>query len=339
MKKSLLLTGLVFFFSILFFLNSAIAQQNAPVKAAVLFFMPTGNAYENPFTINAEKGIATAAKAFPNILSARIYPYSTTGIHEYVKFSAERGHKIMVGIGSYYAEAFEKIAHLFPDKHFIVIEGKSDLKNIKSILYDNYEAGYLAGAAAAVCTKTDKVAFIGAMPGALIDDYKKGFTDAVKKYNPKAIVSIKYISLKIDGFSNKEKAYEISSGLYRRNYDIIFGAAGESGLGIIDAARTNKKYAIGVDANQDGISKGYVLTSVVKNLDTAIVNLVQSISENKYTSRTQLYNVGNVGISLTDFEYTKDKISKQKMDKIKDIIFNIKKGHTNSLTSEIHGKR
>lgn len=335
MKKTAIL-----FFAILFIFSFSISQvySKAPVKTAVLFFMPTGNAYENPFTIMAEKGIATASKAFPNILSARIYPYSTTGIHAYAKFSAERGHSIMVGIGSYYAPAFEKIAPLFPDKKFIVIEGDSKIKNIKSILYDNYEAGYLAGVAAAICTKTNKVGFIGGMPSEIINQYKLGFTAAVKKHNPRAIVSIKYVGINTSGFTNKDTAYRISNVLFRRGYDIIFGVAGESGIGIIDAARTNKKYAIGVDANQDGLAKGHVLTSVVKNLDTAIVNLVQTISEDKYTSRKKEYNVGNVGITLTDFRYSKNKISREKINKIKDIIFNMKKNHANSLTREIRGK-
>ncbi|PKK90320.1 MAG: hypothetical protein CVV64_10155 [Candidatus Wallbacteria bacterium HGW-Wallbacteria-1] len=314
------------------------SSASSLLRGGVLFFMPVGEAVDNPFILNAETGISTAAKAFPNIPMARIYPYSTDHIHEYVKFAAQRGNNIMVGIGAYYAAAFEKIADIFPDKHFIVIEGQSDRPNIKSILFDNYEAGFLAGIAAAISTENNRVGFIGAAPVQPVMDFKKGFQDAVKKYNPKAIVNYRYAAVDYSGFSMVEKGFELAGQLYGQGCDTLFAAAGATGKGVIDAARTYRKYAIGVDSNQDGIAKGFVVTSVIKKVDTAIVNLIQSISTGTFTRDDEVYHIGNVGLTLTDFAFSRNRLGKEKIDRIRDAMFDLKRLHRDSLASEIRGK-
>lgn len=318
--------------------TAAEGLQKSILRGGVLFFMPVGDSAENPFIINAEAGISTASRTFRNIPMARIYPYSTDYIHEYVKFAAQRGNNIMVGIGTYYAPAFEKIADMFPDKHFIVIEGKSDKPNIKSLLFDNYEAGYMAGVVAAISTENNRVGFIGAAPVSPVTDFKQGFQDAVRRYNPKSIVNYRYAAVDYSGFSMEEKGFEMATDLYRQGCDILFAAAGATGKGVIDAARTHKKYVIGVDTNQDGIAKGFVITSVVKKVDTAIVNLIQSISSGTFNREDELYHIGNVGLTLTDFAFSRNKLGREKLNRIKDALYDMKRQHKDSLASEIRGE-
>lgn len=310
------------------------AIETTAVAAPVIFFMPIGNS-SNPFVHMTEIGIKAGASLFPSLKIARVYPYSDEYIHEYIKFTASRGNQYIVGIGSYYADAFDKVADLFPTVNFIVIDGKSSRKNVKSIVFNNREAGYLAGAVAAQITASRKIGFIGGKETEVIFDFEKGFREAARKVSKDIEVASRYISKGNDGYSNEKAGFEIANEMYKSGADILFAAAGESGLGSIDAARTNKKYIIGVDSDQDGIAKGLVITSVIKRLDAAIVNLMQDIATGKYTNDEIVYNVGNVGFTLSNFSFTRGKIGKEKMDRIFDMIFDVKRKYGYSETSKI----
>lgn len=309
-----------------------------PAKA-ILFFMPSGNAFENPFITAAEKGIYTAAKAFPEVPIARIYPYSMATIHEYIKFAASRGHRIIVGVGAYYAPAFEKIAAEFPEHHFILVDAEVDIPNVKSVVFDNYEAGYMAGLVAGLASETRKVGFIGACPIGLIGDFRKGFKAGASVISPDIIVYTRFLSQGPEGFSMAYEASKVADGLYGRGCDILFSAAGASGLGVIDSARAKRKYVIGVDADQDGLAKGYVLTSVMKRVDAAVTNIIQEVSEGKLERGKLMYNLGNMGLTLTDFRYSENKLGKDSIRKIKDLLFELKLKYKNSLASEIRSHR
>lgn len=313
-------------------LNAAELMTESSVS--VIFFMPIGNSLD-PFIQMCEKGIHVSAALFPGLKIARVYPYSDDYVHEYIKFAAMRGHEYIVGIGSYYADAFEKIADEFPNKNFIVIDGKSTKKNVKSVIFNNTEAGVLAGATAGILTSNNKIGFIGGRETGIIFDFEKGFAEGVKKHNKKAELTVKYISKGNDGYTNQKAGFEIADAMYKNGADIIFAAAGASGLGSIEAARLNKKMIIGVDADQDELARGIVMTSIIKRLDTSIVNLLQSIATAKYDSKETVYNLANVGFALSSFTYSKNKIGKEKLDKIYDELFNLKKKYEYSERSKL----
>lgn len=314
--------------------NAPAATQVADHSASVIFFMPVGDP-SNPFIHMSEVGIIAASSLFPNLKIARVYPYSDDYIHEYIKFTAMKGHDYIVGIGSYYADAFAKVADEYPNRSFIVIDGKSEKKNVKSITFANYEAGYLAGVVAGALSTQKSVGFIGGRNARPILDFQKGFEDAVKKMNGKITVTSKIIAEGNEGYSDIPAGNRIANEMYKSGCDVLFAAAGASGIGSIDAARTHKKYIIGVDSDQDGLAKGIVATSVIKRLDTAIVNLLQDIATGKFSFDEVSYNVGNVGFTLSNFNYTRDRIGKEKMDLIFDNIFEVKKKYDYSETSKV----
>lgn len=315
------------------------AGGNVDPSKAILFFMPSGNAFENPFITAAEKGIYAASKAFPEVPIARIYPYSVDTIHEYIRFAASRGHRIIVGVGAYYAPAFEKIAGDFPDHHFILIDAEVTLPNVKSVVFDNFEAGYMAGLVAGLGSENRRVGFIGACPIDLIRDFRKGYKAGVAAISPDTIVHTRFISSGFDGFSMADEASKIADELYRRGCDVLFSAAGASGLGVIDSARFNRKYVIGVDADQDGLAKGFVLTSVMKRVDSAVTNIIQAVSEGKLERGRLVYNLGNMGLTLTDFRFSENRMGRESIRKIRDLLFDLRLKYKDSLASEIRSHR
>lgn len=300
------------------------AGDSAEVCINAIYFMPVGS-MSNPFTQMAEVGLQISDSLYPQIRTSRIYLYFDGRINDYIKSILSVGdHSHVIGIGSYYAAIFDELADAYPDKKFIVIDARAENKKVKSIDFDNFEAGYMAGAACAQITASAKIGFIGGSKDKVILDFEKGFRTAAAKNQtgPKALeINSEYISEGVEGYSDPAAGGRIASAMYDKGCDVLFAAAGASGLGAIEAARKRKKYIVGVDSDQDSIAPGNVVTSVIKRLDNAIINLNKDIAENKLTAERVTYGFGNAGLTFSAFKHTKNKIGKKKYDKIINSMF------------------
>lgn len=311
------------------------AVQAESANASVIFFMPVGSA-DNPFVLMAEKGILAASQLHPEIPVARVYPFSVDQIHHYMAFAAGKGHAYIIGVGAYYADAFAKIADQFPNTHFVIIDGKLNKANVKSVVFNDYEGGMLAGAVAGVATQRNHVGFLGAMKdNPAVAEFARGFHDGVKKVNSRSRISVDYIGKTPAAFSDRQAGYDKAAAMYRNGCDVIFPAAGAAAIGSIDAARDKRKFVIGVDGDLDNRGVGYVLTSIMKRLDTAVLNLMRDIAENKLTTHTLEYNTGNEGFTLTSFPYTATTLGRDKLARIHDVLFELKCRHDGSLANRI----
>ncbi|MGL5744634.1 MAG: BMP family lipoprotein, partial [Cetobacterium sp.] len=138
---------------------------------------------------------------------------------------------------------------------------------------------------------------------------------------------IKVLSAYIGGtsaFSDPLKANEMATMQIKQGADVLYHAAGGSGLGVLEAAKDNGIYAIGVDSDQDDFVKGTVLTSMMKNVDIAVYNTVQSILNNEFIGGDFYYGLEEGGVGTTDFRNTKDIIGAEKIERLKLIIEKIK---------------
>jgi basic membrane protein A len=293
-------------------------------EISVIYFMPVGS-LSNPFTQMAEVGIKISSSLYPEIKAARIYLYFDRHMDNYIKSILSVGdHRYIIGIGSNYAKIFDSLADSYPDRHFIVIDAKAENPKVKSIEFDNFEAGYMAGAVSAILTKSRNIGFIGGARDKGILDFEKGFRAAAVKNNPELKeneISSEYIAEGVEGYSDATAGARIADKMYDGGCDVIFAAAGASGLGAIDSARKRKKYIIGVDSDQDSIAPGAVITSVIKRLDTAIINLAGEIAANGYGGAQVKYNIGNAGLTFSAFKHTKNKIGAKKYNRIFSAVF------------------
>lgn len=293
-------------------------------EISVIYFMPVGS-LSNPFTQMAEVGIKISASLYPQIKAARIYLYFDRHIDNYIKSILAVGdHRYIIGIGSNYAKLFDSLAGAYPDRHFIVIDAKAENPKVKSIEFDNFEAGYMAGAVSAIVTKSRKIGFIGGARDKGILDFEKGFRAAAVKNNPEIKdnqISSEYIAEGVEGYSDAAAGARIADKMYGGGCDVIFAAAGASGLGAIDSAGKSKKYIIGVDSDQDSIAPGAVITSVIKRLDTAIINLAGEIASGGFGGAPVKYNIGNAGLTFSAFKHTKNKIGAKKYNRIFSAVF------------------
>ncbi|MBH1935887.1 BMP family ABC transporter substrate-binding protein [Streptomyces sp. AV19] len=236
---------------------------------------------------------------------------------------AEAGYNPVVGVGFNYQKSVEKVAKDHPDTTFAVVDSVAAGKNVESITFGEHEGSYLAGVAAALKSKNHKVGFIGGVNNALIQKFQAGFEQGVKDTDPNAKVTSQYLYPNNDkGFNDPAAAKDKAKGMLDSGIDVIYTAAGLSGNGSIEAIAGQKDaWAIGVDSDQyqqPGLEKykDHILTSVVKNVDVAVFDLIKSVKDGKPLTGPKTYLLKDGGVSLATsgghIDDIKDKIEAAK---------------------------
>jgi basic membrane protein A and related proteins len=217
---------------------------------------------------------------------------------------------LIYGIGYMMQEAMTDIAKQQKDSHFAIVDSVVEQPNVASIMFKEQEASFLAGVAAGLATKTNKIGFIGGMESEVIERFEAGFLAGVKAVNPEAKVDSQYAG----AFDKAELGQTISSKMYSSGADIVFHAAGGTGNGLFKEARDLKEkdpsreiWAIGVDSDQtaegiveiDGEEKNVVLTSALKRVDNAVVDLTTKAKEGNFPGgEVTTYGLAEDGVGL-----------------------------------------
>lgn len=229
---------------------------------------------------------------------------------------------ILILVGAQHAEMIKKIAPNFPDKKFILSEVPIEgLNNTSSVFFAQGEGSFLAGALAALTSKSGKIGFIGGTPVPQVRQFEQGYVDGAKYAVPNIQIEISYVTpLGIfSGFNAPAKGYNMAMEQYKEGVDVIFTVAGLTGNGIIEAARRSGKYAIGVDSDQDSLAKGFVLTSMIKKLDVAAYNELKAVMQGNFEPGPTSYGLKQNGVGLSEMKYTRDKIPAHVLKKVDDI--------------------
>ncbi|MFF9351290.1 BMP family protein [Streptomyces sp. NPDC014734] len=220
---------------------------------------------------------------------------------------AEGGYNPVIAVGFAYQNAVAKIAAKYPKVSFGLVDSVADAKNVDNIVFTEEQGSYLAGVAAALKSKDGQVGFIGGVDLPLIKKFAAGFQQGVMETNPKAKVQIQYLSTGSDlsGFGSPDKGSAAAKGMLDKGADVIFAAAGGSGAGSIEAVAGKKgAWSIGVDSDQAldpslAKYKDTILTSVVKNVDGGVYDLIKSVKDGKPLAGTQTYTLAKDGVGLT----------------------------------------
>ncbi|MGW1197314.1 BMP family lipoprotein [Streptomyces sp. NPDC002536] len=236
---------------------------------------------------------------------------------------AEAGYNPVIGVGFNYAKSIEKVAKDYPKTTFGIVDSVVPGSNVDSITFGEHEGSYLAGVAAALKSKNHKVGFIGGVNNALIQKFQAGFEQGVKDTDSSVQVTSQYLYPNNDkGFNDPAAAKDKAKGMLDSGIDVIYTAAGLSGNGSIEAVAGQKgAWAIGVDSDQyqqPGLEqyKSSILTSVVKNVDVAVYDLVKSVKDGKPLTGEHKYLLKDDGVSLATsggfIDDIKDKIEAAK---------------------------
>jgi basic membrane protein A len=213
---------------------------------------------------------------------------------------ARRGAQIVVGVGFSQASSMEKVAKEFPQTKFAIIDAVVDLPNVQSIVFKEHEGSFLVGMAAAMASRTGKIGFVGGMDIPLIRKFALGYEEGAKYVNPKIEVFQNMTGTTPAAWNDPTRGGELARSQFDRGADVVYAAAGATGLGVLQAAKDKGKLAIGVDSNQNHIHPGTILTSMVKRVDLAVFETFRSARDGKWKSGVRIMGVadGGVGYSL-----------------------------------------
>ncbi|MGV8881442.1 MAG: BMP family lipoprotein [Rhodoglobus sp.] len=239
--------------------------------------------------------------------------------------AGDEGLGLVVDLEYSHGEILPKVAADYPDTDWVLVNAEAAGDNVASVLFQEQEGSYLAGALAAMQTtntadpkiNADKViGVIGGTQGAGIDKFLVGFIQGAKDVDPDVQVLTAYSN----DFADPTKGQQLAQSMFEQGADIVYAVAGGTGAGVIQAAQDANHYAIGVDANQDGVAPGFVLTSMLKKTDVAMETVLGLYADDKFPGGTTI-NLGLAedGVGLSDFEFTKDAIGQATIDKIAEI--------------------
>lgn len=286
-----------------------------PVKVGIV--LSTGGLGDKSFNDAAYRGLEQAKKEL-GIEFKYVEPASPAEDEEFLREYADANYDLIIATGFQMTESAKAVAADYPDLKFAIIDDVIDLPNVKSLTFKEEEGSFLVGALAAMMSKTGVVGFVGGMENPLIKKFEVGYEQGAKYINPK----VKVLSVYTTGpnpFNDPVRGKENAISEINQGADVVYHAAGGTGMGVIDAAKQKGVYAIGVDSNQDSVAPGTVLTSMIKKVDVAVFDTVKSVKDGKFQPGLTVYGVAENGVGTTEFEFTKEKIGAEKLARLEEI--------------------
>ncbi|MEO1092066.1 MAG: BMP family ABC transporter substrate-binding protein [Pseudomonadota bacterium] len=216
---------------------------------------------------------------------------------------ANRGADVIVGVGFGFTTPMEKIAPEFPDTKFVVIDSVVDVPNVRSVVFEEHEGSFLVGMAAAMASETGTVGFVGGMDIPLIRNFLHGYEQGVAHVSGDAEVVANMTGDTPAAWNDPTKGAELAQSQFDRGADVVYHAAGGTGLGVLQEAADEGKLGIGVDSNQNYLHPGSVLTSMIKRVDVAVYNAFKDAQDGSLGGGMQSLGLAEdgVGYALDDF--------------------------------------
>jgi basic membrane protein A len=273
------------------FASPALAQD-AP---AVVFDM--GGKFDKSFNEAAYNG-AERFKKESGIAYRDFEVTNESQREQAIRNMARRGATVVVCIGFAQASGLEKVAKEFPNVKFTIIDAVVELPNVQSVIYKEHEGSFLVGMAAAMASKTGKVGFVGGMDIPLIRKFALGYEEGAKFANPKIEIFQNMTGTTPAAWNDPTKGGELARSQFDRGADVVYAAAGATGLGVLQAAKDRGKLAIGVDSNQNHLHPGTILTSMVKRVDLAVYDAMKTAKDNTWKPGLKVLGLKEDGIAV-----------------------------------------
>ena len=208
-----------------------------------------------------------------------------------------RGATLVIAVGFSYARAIEAVAGENPGRSFAIIDVSwLDLPNLRQYAFREHEGSYLMGIAGALTSRTGTIGFVGGMDVPLIHRFACGFAQGAAASRPGIRVLQDMTGRTPAAWNNPDKGAALAHGQFARGADVVFHAAGGTGIGVIRAAAEAGKYAIGVDLNQNGLAPGTVLTSMLKRVDVAAYETLKDAMRGRFSAGTVTLGLAEGGV-------------------------------------------
>ena len=306
---------------------AALAQPQT-IKPAIVY--DKGGKFDKSFN----EGVFMGAEKFKketNVDFRDFEPTNDAQIEQALRRFARDGHSPIIAVGFSQATALKKVAAEFPDLKFTIIDMVVELPNVQSVVFKEHEGSYLVGLLAAMASKSGKVGFVGGMDIPLIRKFACGYVQGVKAAKADAEIFQNMTGSTPAAWNDPVKGGELAKSQIDRGADVVYHAAGGTGIGVLRAVADAGKLGIGVDSNQNALHPGKVLTSMLKRVDVAAYNSFKAAQDGSWKPGVSVLGLREEGIDWALDDNNKALISpemKAAADKAKaDIIAGTVKVH------------
>ncbi len=220
---------------------------------------------------------------------------------------------LIICVGYMLADATKTAAEENPDQKFAIIDDATiDLDNVACLMFEQEQASYLVGYVAGLTTKTNNVGFVLGMSNETMNQFGYGYYAGAIDANP----NVKVQGMNANSFADAATGKADANSMITNGADIIFHAAGGTGLGVIEACQEAGIYAIGVDSDQSSVAPKTVITSAMKRVDSAVYDIVEKTMDDKFQSGVITYDLASEGVDIAP---TQDLLSQDVIDKVNDV--------------------
>jgi basic membrane protein A len=294
-------------------------KPGSTTKVGVVF--DVGGLGDKSFNDAAHRGMLKA-KAELGVQTQYIEPGDGSDREGAIRQRAAAGDNLVIGVGFIFSDDITNLAKQFPDAKFACIDYtlpqgvEKTPGNLVGLRFREHEGSFLVGAIAGLVTKTKKLGFVGGMKIPLIRKFEAGFEAGVKHVCPDCTVLSAYAGTEPKAFADPTKGKELALAQYARGVDIIYHASGKTGDGVFDAAKEQKKFAIGVDSDQFHVAPCCVLTSMIKNVDVAVFDTIKEVVDHKFASGVREFGLADNGVGFVYDDNNKAFIPQAVVDQV-----------------------
>ena len=303
-------------------------RENCQIRVGIVFDI--GGKNDRSFNAAAWEGVRKAEQDLP-ICLYDVEPGNPTSIEPAMRAFAERNFDLIIGVGFAQGPIMQTVATDYPDIKFAIVDGvifeadgKTPKSNVASLVFREHEGSYLVGMIAASKSRTGVIGFLGGMDIPLIHRFNKGYEEGAKAVNPDIRIHTNYVGVTDHAWNNPGKGKELALSQIEKGADVIFTAAGNSGLGAFGAVEQYginpdghaNRFVIGVDSNQNGVKPGFVLTSMVKRVDVAVYDAVQEVLEGRFKGGFHVFGLEEDGVIYAMDEHNRALIPREVIEKV-----------------------
>jgi basic membrane protein A len=294
-----------------------VTTLQAEIKPAVVY--DTAGKFDKSFNEAVFRNGVQKFKADTGIRVTEIEPTNSTQREQSLKKLAKRGHGPIVAVGFAMASALESAAKAYPDTHFTIIDMVVGLPNVQSVVFKEHEGSFLVGVLAAMKSETGVVGFVGGMDIPLIRRFACGYEQGAKYQNNNIEILQNMTGSTGAAWNNPTKGGELTRSQIEAGADVVYAAAGGTGIGVYQAAADLGKYAIGVDSNQNYMQPGTMLTSMVKRVGDASYNSWQAGLDGNWTAGFQALGLAEGGVDWALDEHNRELVTAAMEARVNDL--------------------
>ena len=239
--------------------------------------------------------------------------------------ASDAGFGLLIDLEFSSGDALKAVAKDYPNTDYAILNEVEPGSNVASVLFQEQEGSYLAGALATMVATDPKIkgmtgkpiiGVIGGTKSVGIDKFIVGYIQGARAIDPNVQVKVAYSN----NFGDPSIGFQMAKAMFDSGANVVYQVAGGTGIGVIKAAKEEGRFAIGVDTDQDGLAPGSVLTSMIKRTDVAVETVMKDYADNTFPAgKTITLGLANDGVGLSPMTYTRNMIPPEMLAKVEDL--------------------